>query len=155
MTFATGLPLAAVEAVVEVSAIDAPRTRRPALPAVDDAWGVEYVRLGDGARGGLNETYADIGHGADDASNTSVPDGLRHFKFRDCVSAAGRDRAGSANLNSPMKVDTTPKGEDIARENWSKHEQKTPPHALSGIQGQGGAGRRSRRQDAGRVGAAA
>ena len=65
------------------------------------------------------------------------------------------ERAGPAKLNSPMRVDTAPEGEDIARENWSKHEQKTPPHALSGIQGQGGAGRRSRRQDAGRVGAAA
>ena len=36
-----------------------------------------------------------------------------------------------------MRVDTAPEGEDIVRENWSKHEQKTPPHALSGIQGQG------------------
>ena len=34
-----------------------------------------------------------------------------------------------------MKVDTAPEGEDIARESWSKHEQKTPPHALSGILG--------------------
>ena len=33
-----------------------------------------------------------------------------------------------------MRVDTAPEGEDIARENWSKYEQKTPPHALSGIQ---------------------
>ena len=65
------------------------------------------------------------------------------------------DRAGPAKLNSPMRVDTAPEGEDIARENWSEYEQKTPPHALSGIQGQGGAVRRSRRQDAGRVGAAA
>ena len=64
-------------------------------------------------------------------------------------------RAGPAKLNSPMRVETAPEGEDIARENWSKDEQKTPPHALSGIQGQGGAGRRSRRQDAGRAGAAA
>ena len=47
-----------------------------------------------------------------------------------------------------MRVDTAPEGEDLARENWSKHEQKTPPHALSGIQGEGGAGRRPRRQDA-------
>ena len=45
--------------------------------------------------------------------------------------------------------------EDIARENWSKYEQETAPHALSGIQGQGGAGRRSRRQDARRAGATA
>ena len=52
-------------------------------------------------------------------------------------------RAGPANLNSSMRVDTAPEGEDIACENRSKHEQKTPPHALSGIQGQGGAGRRS------------
>ena len=44
-------------------------------------------------------------------------------------------RAGPAKLNSPMRVDTAPEGEDIARENWSKHEQKTPPHALSGILG--------------------
>jgi hypothetical protein len=64
-------------------------------------------------------------------------------------------RAGPAKLNSPISVDTAPEGEDIARENWSKYEQKTPPHALSGLQSQGGAGRRSRRQDAGRVGAAA
>ncbi len=34
-----------------------------------------------------------------------------------------------------MRVDTAPEGEDVACENWSKHEQKTPPHALSGIQG--------------------
>ena len=64
-------------------------------------------------------------------------------------------RAGPAKLNSPMRVDTAPEGEDIARENWSKYEQKTPSHALSGFQGQGGAGRRTWRQDAGRVGAAA
>jgi len=64
-------------------------------------------------------------------------------------------RAGPAKPNSPPRVDTAPEGEDIARENWSKHEQKTPPRALSGIQGQGGAGRRTRRQDAGRTGATA
>ena len=29
-----------------------------------------------------------------------------------------------------MSVDTAPEGEEIARENWSKHEQKTPPHAF-------------------------
>jgi hypothetical protein len=46
---------------------------------------------------------------------------------------AATDRAGSAKLNGPMRVDTTLEGEDIARENWSKHEQKTPPHALTGI----------------------
>ena len=34
-----------------------------------------------------------------------------------------------------MRVDTAPEGEEIACENWSKHEQKTPPHALSGILG--------------------
>ena len=44
------------------------------------------------------------------------------------------DRAGPAKLNSPMRVDTAPEGEDIARDNWSKHEQETPPHALSGIE---------------------
>jgi len=68
--------------------------------------------------------------------------------------SAMEERAGPANLNSPMRVDTAPEGEDIAREDWSKHEQKTSPHALSGIQGQGGAGRRTWRQDAGRVGTA-
>ncbi len=41
-------------------------------------------------------------------------------------------RAGPANLNNPMRVDTAPEGEDIACENWSKYEQKTAPHALSG-----------------------
>ena len=54
-----------------------------------------------------------------------------------------------------MRVDTASEGEDIAGKNWSKNEQKTPLHALSGIQGQGSAGRRSGRQDAGRVGTAA
>ena len=34
-----------------------------------------------------------------------------------------------------MRVDAAPEGEDIAGENWSSHEQKTPPHALSGIFG--------------------
>ena len=34
-----------------------------------------------------------------------------------------------------MRVDTAPEGEDIARKSWSKHEPKTPPHALSGLQG--------------------
>jgi hypothetical protein len=34
-----------------------------------------------------------------------------------------------------MRVETSPEGEDIACENWSEHEQKTPPHALSGILG--------------------
>ena len=34
-----------------------------------------------------------------------------------------------------MRVDTAPEGEEIACENWSEHEQKTPPHALSGILG--------------------
>ena len=34
-----------------------------------------------------------------------------------------------------MRVDPAPEGEDIARENWSKHEQKTSPHALGGILG--------------------
>ena len=32
-----------------------------------------------------------------------------------------------------MRVDTAPEGEDIARENWSKYEQETPPHAASRI----------------------
>jgi len=85
------------------------------------------------------------------------PDGLARLqavavaKGGACLST----RAGAAKLNSPMRVETAPEGEDIACENWSKHEQKTPPHALGGIQGQGGAGRRSRRQDSGRAGAAA
>ncbi len=43
---------------------------------------------------------------------------------------ASEMRAGPAKLNSPMRVDTAPEGEDIACENWSKYEQKTPPHAL-------------------------
>ncbi len=64
-------------------------------------------------------------------------------------------RAGSGNLNSPISVETAPEGEDLACDDWSKDEQKTPPHALSGVQGKGGAGRRSRRQDARRAGAAA
>jgi transposase-like protein len=71
---------------------------------------------------------------------------------RDSVEGAGWEfahRAGPAKLNSPMRVDTAPKGEGIARENWSKHEQETAPHALSGIQGQGGPGGSARRQDAG------
>ncbi len=34
-----------------------------------------------------------------------------------------------------MRVDTAPEGEDIACENLSKYEQKTPPDALGGIQG--------------------
>jgi hypothetical protein len=50
-------------------------------------------------------------------------------------------RAGPTRLNSPMRVDTSPEGEDTARENWSNHYQKTTPHTLSGIQGEGGAGR--------------
>ena len=64
-------------------------------------------------------------------------------------------RAGPGILNIPISVETAPAGEDLACEDWSKDEQKTPSHALSGIQSQGGAGGRSRRQDAGRVGAAA
>ena len=56
-------------------------------------------------------------------------------------------RAGPGNLNNPISVETAPAGEDLACEDWSKDEQKTPPHALSGIQSQSGAGRRSRRQD--------
>jgi hypothetical protein len=34
-----------------------------------------------------------------------------------------------------MRVETAPEGEDIACENWSEHEQETPPHAFSGILG--------------------
>ena len=34
-----------------------------------------------------------------------------------------------------MRANTAPEGEEIACENWSEHEQKTPPHALSGILG--------------------
>ena len=75
--------------------------------------------------------------------------------FRIDIDGVNRFRAGPAELNSSMRVGTASEGEDIARENWSKHEQKTAPYALGGLQGQGGAGRRSRRRDAGRVGAAA
>jgi hypothetical protein len=67
------------------------------------------------------------------------------------VTQERKEGAGLAKLNIPMRVDTAPGGVDIARENWSKHEQKAAPHALGGIQGQGGTGRRSRRQDAGRT----
>ena len=56
------------------------------------------------------------------------------FHFSGVVGGVAQ-KSGPAELNSPMRVDTAPEGEDIARENWSKHEQKTPPHALSGIQG--------------------
>ena len=42
-------------------------------------------------------------------------------------------RAGPTKLSKPMRVDTAPEGEDIAGENWSNHEQKTPPHARSGL----------------------
>ena len=52
---------------------------------------------------------------------------------RRCVGAGVSRRAGSANLNSPMSVDTAPEGEEIARENWSKHEQRTPQHASTPI----------------------
>ena len=78
---------------------------------------------------------------------------LREFKSE--LTAELSRRAGAAKLNSPMRVETAPEGEDIARENWNKDEQETPPHALGGIQGEGGTGGRSRRQDAGRAGAAA
>jgi hypothetical protein len=44
-------------------------------------------------------------------------------------------RSGPGNLNSPIRVETAPDGEDLASKDWSKYEQKTPPHALSGIQG--------------------
>ena len=63
--------------------------------------------------------------------------------------ASPGQRAGPAKLNDPMKVDTAPKGEDIGRESRSDDEQETPPHALSGAQGQDSAGGHSRRQDAG------
>ena len=45
----------------------------------------------------------------------------------------GINRAGAGNLNNPISVETAPAGEDLACEDWSKDEQKTPPHALSGI----------------------
>jgi hypothetical protein len=32
-------------------------------------------------------------------------------------------------------VETAPEGEDLACEDWSNDEQKTPPHALRGILG--------------------
>jgi hypothetical protein len=66
--------------------------------------------------------------------------GLPEEHRTDSLSAAFNNLAEReswpAKLNSPVRVDTAPEGEDIARENWSKHEQETPPHALSGIQGQ-------------------
>ncbi|MFM9928158.1 TniQ family protein, partial [Variovorax sp. H27-G14] len=43
------------------------------------------------------------------------------------------DRAGPGNLNKPISVETAPAGEDLACEDWSEYEQKTPPHALSGL----------------------
>ena len=43
-------------------------------------------------------------------------------------------RSGPGDLNRPIGVETAPKGEDIVRDDRSKDEQKTPPHALSGIQ---------------------
>ena len=64
-------------------------------------------------------------------------------------------RAGPAKPNSPMRVGTASEGEDIACEKWSKHEQMTPAHALGVMQGEGGTGRRTWGQDAGRAGAAA
>ena len=64
-------------------------------------------------------------------------------------------RGGPGNLNSPINVEITSEGEDLACGDWSEYEQKTPPHGLSGIQGEGGAGRSSRRKDTGRTGAAA
>ena len=39
-------------------------------------------------------------------------------------SPRSKNRAGPAKLNTPMRVDTAPEGEDIARENWSKYEQE-------------------------------
>ncbi len=72
--------------------------------------------------------------------------------------AAGRSggwRAGHGNLNSSISVETAPEGEDLSYEDWSKDEQKTPPHALSGFQSQGGVSCHSRRQDAGRIDEAA
>lgn len=56
-------------------------------------------------------------------------------------------RLGAAGTRLPHR----PRARKSARENRSKHEQETAPHALSGIQGQGGTGCRSRRQDAGRT----
>ena len=44
------------------------------------------------------------------------------------------NRAGPGNLNNPISVETAPEGEDLACEDWSKDEQKTPQYALSGIQ---------------------
>jgi hypothetical protein len=35
-------------------------------------------------------------------------------------------------------VETAPGGEDLACEEWSNDVQKTSPHALSSIQGEGG-----------------
>ena len=62
--------------------------------------------------------------------------------------------AGPGNLNSATRVDTALFGENIAGDDRSNNEQKATPHALSGIQGEGGVGRRPRRQDAGRIGVA-
>ena len=41
----------------------------------------------------------------------------------------------SRKTEQPDEGGHRPEGEDIARKSWSKHEPKTPPHALSGLQG--------------------
>ena len=46
------------------------------------------------------------------------------------------ERAGPGNLHNSIRVETAPGGEDLARDDWSEHDQKIPPHALSGLQGQ-------------------
>ena len=57
--------------------------------------------------------------------------------WQDCYAKDGLQnaRAGPVNLNIPISVQTAPAGEDLACEDWSKDEQKTPLHALSDILG--------------------
>jgi len=62
-----------------------------------------------------------------------------------------RREGGNTKLNNALRVDTASEGQDIACENWSKHEQQTPLHALDSIQDKGDAGCRSRRQGVGEL----
>ena len=54
-----------------------------------------------------------------------------------------------------MRVATAPEDEDIARENWSNHEQKAPPHALRGMKAKVAPAVVQGDKDAGRAAAAA
>jgi hypothetical protein len=61
------------------------------------------------------------------------------------------ERSGAAILNTAESGNAAPMGEERARFIRSNdHEQETAPQPFGGIQGQGGAGRRQRRQDSGR-----